>query len=137
MPSDPLLESARHEWADEARHRIRTVTEAVDRLRKGFGAAPKPGEEDAALAEEVVDRCGGLTEWMAATHAPRGLAKAEGELAAAAGVYKNAAFAFRSLIDAEPDQLEPRAAACATMLEQGDGHVHAFAATLLRKLGPP
>jgi len=135
MPSDAQLESDRHQWAAEARARVRGVTEAVDRMRRRFEAPLDPGSGDAALADEVVERCSGTTEWMATAHAPRGLAKAEGELAAAAGVYKNAAFAFRSLIDAEPDLLEPRVAACATMLEQGDGHVHAFAATLLRKLG--
>jgi hypothetical protein len=116
---------------------LRAVTTAVDQLRRSFDRGSAGETEAALLADEVVRACLGLTEWLAGDRAPQGLGKAEGELAAAAGVYKNAAFAFRSLGDAEPDQREARTAACATMLDQGDDHVATFAAALLRKLGMP
>jgi hypothetical protein len=134
---EPELESARWEWAATARQRLRAVTTSVDRLRQSFASGVPGVEEATAVAEDVIGACAALTEWLGGAHAPRGLGKAEGELAAAAGVYKNAAFAFRSLEDADPDQHEAREVACATMLEQGDEHVEVFAATLLRKLGLP
>jgi hypothetical protein len=134
---EPQLESARFAWATAARHRLRAVTTAVGQLRRSFDTGSTGEAEATLLTDEVVGACLALTEWLAGDRAPRGLGKAEGELAAAAGVYKNAAFTFRSLGDAEPDQREARTAACATMLDQGDEHVEAFAATLLRKLGMP
>jgi hypothetical protein len=63
------------------------------------------------------------------------LAKAGGELGAAAGVYRNAAVAFKSLADVDGDQRGARANACATLLEQGDHHVETFVAALAKKLG--
>ena len=75
------------------------------------------------------------TDWLRSGHAPRGFAKAGGELGAAAGVYRNAAVAFKSLTDVDGDQREARANACATLLEQGDHHVEIFVAALAKKLG--
>jgi hypothetical protein len=134
---EPRLDSARWEWAATARERLRVVSTAVDRLRLSFASGAPGVDETAAVADEVIGACAELTDWLRCARAPGGLGKAEGELAAAAGVYKNAAFAFRSLDDAGPDQLDARAVACATMLDQGDDHVESFTATLVRKLGMP
>ena len=87
------------------------------------------------MASAVVTGCGALTDWLASGRAPKGLGKAEGELGAVAGVYRNAAIAFRSLTDAEVDQRKARAVACASMLDQGDHHVGIFAGALAKKFG--
>jgi hypothetical protein len=82
----------------------------------------------------VVSACSKLNGWLAGSHAPRGLAKAEGELGAAAGVYRNAAIAFKSLGEVDGDQREARSNACATLLDQGDHHVGLFVAVLTKKV---
>ena len=56
-------------------------------------------------------------------------------MGAAAGVYRNAAVAFKSLADVEGVQRKARSRACATLLEQGDHHVELFVAALAKKLG--
>ena len=136
MRRDPELDVARRRWATRAAEHLTAVVGAVLPLRKAFGAdteiAPALG---AALASEVINVCGALTDWLAGVRAPKGLGKAEGELGAVAGVYRNAAMAFRSLADAEVGQLEARSTACATMLDQGDHHVGIFIAILEKKVG--
>ena len=132
--SDP--QAARREWASAAQEYLATVTQAVDGLRGLFEADQEaPSEADEAVASHVVSACGNLTDWLRSRHAPRGFAKAGGELGAAAGVYRNAAVAFKSLTDVGGDQREARANACATLLEQGDHHVEIFVAALAKKLG--
>ena len=63
-------------------------------------------EADEAVASHVVAACSNLNDWLRSGHAPRGFAKAGGELGAAAGVYRNAAVAFKSLADVDGDQRE-------------------------------
>jgi hypothetical protein len=112
------------------------VTQAVDHLREVFqtGRETSP-ETDEAVATEVVSACASLSGWLRSSHPPRGFAKAGGELGAAAGVYRNAAAAFRSLAAVDGDQRQARSTACATLLEQGDHHVEIFVAALAKKLG--
>ena len=110
------------------------VTQAVDRLREVFQTETPP-QTDEAVASQVVSACSKLSGWLRGSHAPRGFAKAGGELGAAAGVYRNAAVAFRSLADVDGDQRQARSTACATLLEQGDHHVELFVAALAKKLG--
>jgi hypothetical protein len=112
------------------------VTEAVDHLRELFQMEIEtPPETDEAVASQVVTACASLGGWLSSSHPPRGFAKAGGELGAAAGVYRNAAVAFRSLADVDGDQRQARSSACATLLEQGDHHVEIFVAALAKKLG--
>ena len=112
------------------------VTQAVDNLRGSFLEEPETSSEpDVAVASQVVSACSNLNEWLRSGHAPRGFAKAGGELGAAAGVYRNAAVAFKSLADVDGDQRVARANACATLLEQGDHHVETFVAAVAKKLG--
>jgi hypothetical protein len=112
------------------------VTQAVDNLRGFFLGEPETSSEtDEAVASQVVSACTNLNEWLRSGHAPRGFAKAGGELGAAAGVYRNAAVAFKSLAGVDGDQREARANACATLLEQGDHHVEIFVAALAKKVG--
>ncbi|HVA09526.1 MAG TPA: hypothetical protein VNG12_22585 [Acidimicrobiales bacterium] len=136
MRSDPELDVARRRWAATAAEHLTAVVDAAVPLRKAFDAdaeiAPAIG---AVLASEVINACSVLTDWLTGVRAPKGLGKAEGELGAVAGVYRNAAVAFRSLADAEIDQLEARSTACATMLDQGDHHVGIFIAILEKKVG--
>jgi hypothetical protein len=131
----PDPQAARQEWASNARDYLAAVTQAVDALRTLFQAHPANSEADEVVASHVVSACNNLNDWLRSRHAPRGLAKAGGELGAAAGVYRNAAVAFKSLADVEGDQREARANACATLLEQGDDHVDLFFAALTKKLG--
>jgi hypothetical protein len=136
VPRDPKLDVARRYWAATAKEHLATVVDAVAALRSAFDALAEIAPDTAAeLASTAVDACGGLTNWLGGLRAPKGLGKAEGELGAVAGVYRNAAIAFRSLVDAEVEQREARSSACATMLEQGDHHVETFVAILERKVG--
>lgn len=135
MPSDAELEAARYRWAAAAKERLALVTAAVERLRDGYDIErDTPYEASTAVASEVVIACGSLAGWLSSARAPRGFGKAEGELGAAAGVYRNAAVAFRSLEDADGDQRRARSNACLALLEQGDHHVDIFAEALAKKL---
>ena len=128
---------ARHDWASTAQNHLVAVTQAVDTLRAAFRADRETASgTDEAVASNVVSACSDLNDWLRSSgHAPRGFAKAGGELGAAAGVYRNAAVAFKSLADVDGDQRAARSNACATLLEQGDHHVEIFVAALAKKLG--
>jgi len=135
VPGDPEAEAERRRWACTAQEYLVAVTEAVDHLRDLFRMEVEtPPEMDKAVATQVVSACSSLSGWLSTSHAPRDFAKAGGELGAAAGVYRNAAVAFRSLADVEGDQRQARSTACATLLEQGDHHVETFAGALAKKL---
>jgi hypothetical protein len=137
MDAAPDLDASRREWAETARVRLAQVTESVCALRRAFEVAA--GEERDPWygpSERVVASCDTLKGWLAGAKAPRGLGRAEGELGAIAGVYRNAAYAFRNVPGAdEQGARSARMAACATMLEQGDHHVDAFLAVLAKKVG--
>jgi hypothetical protein len=136
VPRSPEPEAARRQWASLALGYLSAVTETVDHLREAFRAErERPSETNEAVASQVVSACGELSSWLRSSHAPRGFAKAGGELGAAAGVYRNAAVAFRSLTDVDGAQRQARSNACATLLEQGDHHVDAFVAAVAKKLG--
>lgn len=136
VPQDSEPQAARRKWAATAQEHLIAVTEAVDRLREVFQTELEtPSETDEAVASQVISACGSLSGWLRSSHAPRGFAKAGGELGAAAGVYRNAAVAFRSLADADGRQQQARSAACGKLLEQGDRHVESFAGALTKKLG--
>lgn len=112
------------------------MLDAVAPLRKAFDVdTDVPSEIAALLASTVVAACSSLSDWLNGVRAPKGLRKAEGELGAVAGVYKNAAFAFRSLVDADVAQRVARVAGCETMLNHADDLVEVFVATLEKKLG--
>lgn len=129
-------ETDRRNWARAANEHLRAVTQAVDRLREVFQTElATPSETDVAVASHVVSACSKLNGWLGSSHAPRGFAKASGELGAAAGVYRNAAVAFKSLEDVDGDQREARSKACATLLDQGDHHVSIFLAAVAKKIG--
>jgi hypothetical protein len=86
-----------------------------------------PAREDAAdPATDLIAACGALIVWHEGAPAPRGYTRAEAELRSAGAVFRNAAFAFRGLVEAEPDQRAARADACEAMLTQGQHHVAAF-----------
>lgn len=125
----------RRKWATTAKEHLIELTAAVECLREVFHVEQVvPSEEDEQVASELVAACGSLSGWLGSTRVPRGLAKAEGELGAAAGVYLNAAIVFRNLKDAEGNQRHARSDACAMLMEQGDHHVDAFVAALAKKL---
>ena len=112
------------------------VSQAVDELRGLFQSdLETPSDTHEAVASRVVSACGNLNDWLRLGHPPRGFARAGGELGAAAGVYRNAAVAFKSLTDVDGDQREARSKACVTLLEQGDHHVEIFLVALAKKLG--
>jgi hypothetical protein len=130
---NPEMEQRR--WAEDARDQLRALTEAVAQLRKDLEAPASPATQREGLAAAVNDACAVLTQWLRSTRAPRGLRKAEGELGATAGVYRNAAVAFGSLNDADPNQFEARYQAYSKLLQQGDHHIEVFFALLRKKVG--
>src|ERR1700722_6519159 len=136
VPRTPDPQAAGRQWASTAQDYLVAVTQAVDGLRGVFQADRETtSEADEAVASHVVSACSDLNDWLRSGHAPRGFAKAGGELGAAAGVYRNAAVAFKSLADTDGDQREARSNACAMLLEQGDHHVETFVAALAKKFG--
>jgi hypothetical protein len=136
MPGPPDAAAERRIWASTAQDYLAAVNQTVANLRRLFLVeAEISPETDEAVASQLVSACANLNEWLRSGHPPRGFAKAGGELGAAAGVYRNAAVAFKSLADVDGDQREARANACATLLEQGDHHVERFVAALAKKLG--
>jgi hypothetical protein len=125
----------RRKWANTAEERLAVVTAAVERLRKVLDIEREtPSDAFAEVASEVVAACGHLAEWLGGTRGPRGFAKAEGELGAAAGVYLNAAVAVRRLEEVDGYKRLARSNACAMLLAQGDHHVDSFLAAVVKKL---
>ena len=126
----------RRHWAKLAEDRFAEVTAAVERLRDIFGSArARPSDASAEVASEVVDACDGLAGWLGTAPAPRGLTRAEAELGAAAGVYRNAAVLLRNLGGSDGYRRWVRSNSCATSLQQGDYHAEAFLAALAKKHG--
>ena len=125
----------RRRWANTAEERLAVVTAAVERLRKVLeNDRETPSDAFGEVASEVVAACGSLAEWLAGTRGPRGFAKAEAELGAAAGVYLNAAVAVRRLEEVDGRKRLARSNACAMLLTQGDHHVDSFLAAVVKKL---
>jgi hypothetical protein len=122
----------RREWVITAEDKLAVVTDAVKRLRKVFNIAWEAPEE---VASEVVTGCDGIVGWLNNTRAPRGLGKADAELGAAAGVYRNAAIVHLSLENADAYRRSARSNAYTRLLEQGDYHVEAFVVALAKKFG--
>jgi hypothetical protein len=135
MSAAKELDAARHLWVASAQERLAWITEAVGLLRKAFEVTTEEELEPTDdPSERIVAACNALASWLAESKAPKGLGKAEGELAAVAGVYRNAAYAFRNVADADDEARTARMAAGATMLQQGDHHVEAFGAIIARKV---
>jgi hypothetical protein len=135
MPSNPELEAAKRRWAETAQGLLEELTDGVAALRGAFESGnPSKAELPEGVASNIVSASAKVIDWLGTSRAPRGLGKAEGEIAATSGVYRNAAVAFESLSDANPDQYAARCAACANLLEQGDHHVENFVSLLRRKL---
>jgi hypothetical protein len=125
----------RRKWAKAAEKRLAVVTAAVKRLRKVLDLEREtPSDALAEIASDVLASCESLAEWLGGTGGPRGFAKAEGELGAAAGVYLNAAVAARRLEEVDGDKRLARSNACAMLLAQGDHHVDSFEAVVVKKL---
>ena len=126
----------RREWVTTAEDRLAVVTDGVERLRKVFNIAREiPSEASAEVASEVVIGCDSLAGWLNSTRVPRGLGKAEGELGAAAGVYRNAAIVYLNLENVDGYRRSARSNACTRLLEQGDYHVETFVVALAKRLG--
>ena len=136
MGADAALDAAaRRRWAASAQERLGALMDAVRTLRQAFEGGPRSDLEGAAAPSEgVVRSCDQLASWLTSSKAPRDLGKAEGELGAVAGVYRNAAFAYRSLGDAGEDARRARLAAVAKALEAGDDLVGAFLASLANRV---
>lgn len=127
MHPDPALEQARREWAAAARTRLGPVLGAACRLRLAFDTATAPFQVSMGdPAAELTAACADLLQWLHDSPAPSGHGQARAELGAAAGVFRNAAFAFRSLDEAGPGQHAARAEACASMLVQREHHIDTF-----------
>ena len=116
-------------WVAGARSHLAPVLEAVFGLQAAFGSdADSAQAETANPASRLIAACAILLEWLQASAAPRGYEAAEAELGAAVGVFRNAAFAFRGLDEAGPEQHAARAQACQSLLVQGEHHVDSFLA---------
>lgn len=134
MTADLERGAARSRWAAQAQGHLEAVVDAVGALRKAFEAAPGGGQPAVDPSDRVLEACAVVSGWLNGNKAPKGLGRAEGELGAVSGVYRNAAFAFRSLDEAGTDARRARLASCAAMLDQGDHHVEAFRALLAKKV---
>lgn len=125
----------RREWAATAEEHLAVVTDAVAELRKIFDRDEEVDSEvDADVASKLIAACGSLAEWLGNARAPKGLAKAGGELGAAAGVYLNAAIVFGRRNEVQGQKRHVRSNACVMLLEQGDQHVDVFVAAVAKKL---
>jgi hypothetical protein len=137
MPRDPHDDLAKRQWVEGAVARLEALRQAVGPLRGALISGPRtaPGQQG-PLTFPVMEAVVSVTRWLEA-RAPSGLGKAEAELGATAGVYRNVAVAFSSLADSELEQHAARFAACVKLLEQGDHHVELFFSILEKKrLGP-
>lgn len=134
MTADREQDAARSRWAAGAQQHLEALVDAVGALRTAFEAAPTEPDPPGDPSERVLEACAALAGWLTGHKAPRGLGRAEGELGAVGGVYRNAAFAFRGLDEIGVDAQPSRVAACATMLDQGDHHVEVFRHLLAKKL---
>jgi hypothetical protein len=134
MPSTSALDEAKRQWLEGAVEQVQPLIDAAALLRSALNQAPTAsvGRNDMQSAE-VLSAATSLLRWLEAPRAPRGLRKAEAELGATAGVYRNAAVAFSSLADAGPDQHTARSVACVRLLDQGDHHVDLFMAIVDKK----
>lgn len=131
------------EWQAGARSLLDPVLEAAARLAGALdedigggihadapGSAAATGDPSTRAevrGTDLVEACAALDAWIEATPAPAGRDAAEGELRAAVGVFRNAAFASRSLDPAAPDQWAARVAVCRDMLGRGVDHVARYA----------
>jgi hypothetical protein len=137
-PRDTATDPAGRAWVAEARGRLEPVVAAATRLRVAYEAGADPATVEAMdPASELIGACAGLLEWLHDSPAPSGHAELDAELRAAGGVLRNAAFAFRGLTDADPEQRAARAEACQSMLVQGEHHVDAFRALAAGEDGGP
>ena len=132
MPAEDLpAESQPERWAAAAQPRIDAMVGAAAVLRTAFDArgdiAP---DTDAELGSRLLATCDDLHQWLQNSPAPDDYREAHAELGAAIGVFRNAAFAFRSLPGAAPDRLAARSQGCELMLDQGNEHIQAFTAKL-------
>ena len=130
MPhSDAATDPLRRKWAATAQRHLTPVLEAASRLRVAFDAGTDSSEAEVTdPGSDLIAACAGLVEWLHGSPAPKGCGKAGAELGAAAWVFRNAAFAFRSLDEAGPEQHVARAEACQSMLDQGEHHADSFLA---------
>lgn len=125
---NPGSGTERRRWAASAETHLAGVADAARRLRRAFEAGADTQLVDGSdPAASIQDACAVLVGWLATSPAPRGLRRAGAELGAAAGVYRNAAVAFRGVAEREAGSTEALRAACSSMLDQGDHHVAAFA----------
>ena len=134
MPSTPALDDAKRQWLEGALEQVRPLIAAAALLRNALDrTATAPVGRNDTQSAEVLAASTSLLRWLEAPRAPRGLRKAEAELGATAGVYRNAAVAFASLADAGPDQQTARRAACVKLLDQGDHHADLFTTIVDKK----
>ena len=134
MPPTPEQELAKRKWVEGALERLGPLAAAALPLRGAF----EPGsdvdlDQSEAVSSSALAAAAALTQWLELSRAPRGLRATEAELGATAGVCRNAAVAFSSLTDADPDQHAARCAAGLKLLDQGDHHVELFFAILNKK----
>jgi hypothetical protein len=131
-PSQDQEEKRR--WTDGALERLRSLTGAAAPLREAFESGARLDPDLCVhVTSPVLGASAATTQWLEGSRAPRGLRRAEAELGATAGVYRNAAVAFTSLADADPGQLARRRAACLRLLDQGEHHVELFYSVVRNK----
>lgn len=119
-------------WEATARRHALALTRTVHTmgvaLEAGRGTGPDPGPwaRTSGCAPAVVAACGVVADWLAANPPPPHARWSEAELAAAVGVYRNAAFACRRLVEADPRRRILRSEAGLSLLHQGDEHIARF-----------
>ncbi len=102
-------------WADDSARRLRSVEVMVVGMHSALVGGDLAG--GGASADEIVAV---TTEMLDHDHEP------DAELVATLRVYRNAAFAYRKLVDAGGETDPGLAAACDALIEQGHDHLRAY-----------
>jgi hypothetical protein len=114
-------------WGSEARRRLQPVFDPATSMRVAIDTDTGPQMANGDPGSDLIAVCADVLRWFQNSPPPRGYEEAAAELGAALGVFRNAAFGFRSLAGASPNRYATRAQGCKAMLDQGEQHTHALA----------
>jgi hypothetical protein len=135
VPGSPELEAERRKSASTTEEYLVGITQAVDRLRKIFQTGYERGPRPTKQLRYTWSPHAAVSALGSGAHTHRGASRKRAVSLGAAGIYRNAAVAFRSLADVDGDQRLARSDACAKLLQHGDRHVETFVAAMAKKPG--
>lgn len=116
-------------WTVDARYRFGPVMEAASRLQVTLDTGVDPASwrwRAIDPGSAVVASCSDVLAWLRAWPPPDGAERADAELRAAIGVFRNAAFVYRELVKANASREDALTETCRSMLLRGGEHARAF-----------